>query len=163
MKTKVLLSSLLVVVLLSGCGSSKNDLLTNPKDSDVKAAIETIEGVKEICMATEDHDPNGKLNKEGGYTGAVYFRLSDVGDDELANPSDSVCDIGTEGGGQIEIYKTEKDAKKRNDYLSNFDATVLASSHVVVGTNIIRLSDKLTASQQKTLEEKITAVLSEEK
>lgn len=72
-----------------------------------------------------------------------------------------MCEIGTDDGGQIEIYATEKNAKKRNDYLSTFDGGILASYHTQKGTLVIRLSSKLTETQQKELSEKIVEVLSE--
>lgn len=158
----------MLFVALSGCGDTKKDLLANPADKDVKAAIEKLDGVKSTCMVTEDNDPNGKLNKDGGYTGAVYFRLKQV-DDQLAKEKysspygDDACDVGTIGGGQIEIYANEKDANKRNDYLSSFDGSVVGDFHSVKGTLVIRLSDDLTASQQKDLEKQIIELMSEKK
>lgn len=168
MKAKLILCSMLVLGFTAGCGDSTKDLLSNPKDSDVKSAITSIEGVKNICMVTEENDPNGNLNKAGSYTGAVYFRLTQVDEqlakDEYSTPlGDDACEIGTKGGGQIEIYENEKDAEKRNTYLANFDGTPLGDSHVLKGTVIIRLSNDLMNSQQKDLEEKIIEVLSKER
>lgn len=164
---KKLLCCLCAFGMLSGCSSSAKDLLSNPKDADVKAAIETIDGVKSTCMVTEDNDPNGQLNKDGGYTGAVYFRLTTV-DENLAKEEyttpyvDDACEAGTVGGGQIEIYATEADAEKRNDYLANFDGGPIGDAHILKGTLVIRISNDLTATQQKELEDKIVAKLSEE-
>lgn len=75
MKTKFLLCSVLVLGLMAGC--EEKSPLDNPKDEDVKTAIAEIEGVKNFCLATEDNDPNEQLNKDGGYTGAVFFRLEE--------------------------------------------------------------------------------------
>jgi len=169
MKIKLLFSLLSCVLFLgviTGCGNSQNNLLNNPKDEDVKNAIEKIDGVKSTCVVTEENDPNGSLNKAGSYTGAVYFRLTQVdeniADDEYAIPyEDDACKAGTSGGGQIEIYANEKDAKSRNDYLTSFDGTIFADFHNVRGTVIIRLSNQLSASQQNELEEKIYNILNE--
>ena len=55
------------------------------------------------------------------------------------------------------ITVTKISSTKRNEYLAAFDgAGILSSgSHSVVGTIVIRTSDKLTASQQKEMEENI--------
>lgn len=169
MKKKLLFSILCCVVslgVITGCGNNSTNLLNNPKDEDVKNALEKIEGVKSTCIVTEDNDPNGNLNKDGGYTGAVYFRLTQVDEniekDEYSTPyEEDACQAGTSGGGQIEIYANEEDAKSRNDYLSGFDGTILADFHSIRGTVIIRLSNELTASQQEELEEKIYNILNE--
>lgn len=158
----------MLFAVLSGCGDSKKDLLNNPADKEVKTTIEKLDGVKSTCIVTENNDPNGKLNKDGGYTGAVYFRLKQV-DDQLekkghATPyGDDACEVGTIGGGQIEIYANEKDANKRNEYLSNFDGSVVGDFHSMKGTLVIRLSDELTTTQQKKLEEQIIKLLSEKR
>lgn len=167
MKAKFVLCSLFIVGCLSACSSGTKNLLENPKDVDVKTAIENLEGMKSICMVTEDNDPNGMLNKDGGYTGALYFRLTQVDDavakdDYPVSIDDDACEAGTRGGGQIEIYANENDATKRNDYLSSFDGTVLSDSHTVKGTVIIRLSNELTASQQTSLETSIIEILSKD-
>ena len=140
------------------------DLTNNPTAAQVSGAIANVSGVTDIEIVTEDHDPNGNLGKQGGYTGCLYFRSplipqSDlyVADDKDINSS---IDCGTSGGGSIEIYATVKDAERRNEYLSNFDGGALSSgSHKVIGTLVIRTSDKLLASQQKTLETAIVGAL----
>jgi hypothetical protein len=68
--------------------------------------------------------------------------------------------LGTECGGQIEVYATIDDAAKRDEYLSNFDGGPLAvASHYVFGSMIIRVSNHLTASQQKELTNAIIEAL----
>lgn len=69
----------------------------------------------------------------------------------------TIVDKGTEAGGAIEVYPTVEDANKRNEYLAGFDGAGMLSSgsHSVVGTIVIRTSDKLTASQQKEMEKNI--------
>ena len=151
---------LFTIIILTGCNNNQNNLLNNPNSNDVKEVLKTLDGVKSICVVNEDNDPNGNLNKKGSYTGAVYFRLTQVDtnlkDDEYYTPyEDDACEAGTSGGGQLEIYANEKDAKKRNDYLSNFDGSILGDFHNIRGTVIIRLSNDLTATQQQELEEQI--------
>ena len=117
-----------------------------------------IDEIKYVKAVTEDNDPNGQLNKPGGYTATVYFESSNVDQNEVYGTD--LIEKGTDAGGAIEVYATEEDAHKRNDYLATFDGTVLASgSHRVVGTVVIRTSDELTASKQKALEAKIISAL----
>lgn len=73
---------------------------------------------------------------------------------------DTIIEIGTSGGGSIEVYETVDYANTRNDYLASFDGTVISSgSHKVIGTCIVRTSDLLTASNQKNWEQKFTNAL----
>lgn len=122
------------------------------------SCLKTVSGIVDISAATEDNDPNEHLNKAGGYTAAVYFSHRDI--DQSSVTGDTIIEKGTACGGQIEVYQTEEDANKRNTYLSSFDGSILSNgSHTVVGTVLIRTSDKLNASQQKELEKSIVAAL----
>ncbi len=165
---KKILLSLILCICLSGCGTEnkENDnLLNNPNDIEIaKLLEEKLDGVKSTCVVTEDNDPNGNLNKQGGYIGAVYFRLQQV-DDVYAQKeysveiSDDACDAGTSGGGQIEIYSNSDDAKKRDEYLSALDGFLSGGHHQQYNSIIIRISDELTATQQKELTEVIYDLL----
>ncbi len=167
-KYLVKVRSFYVVVLLSvlcllliGCSSNvsedtEDNLTINPEIGLVKEAIESIENILSIEIVTEDNDPNGQLGKQGGYTGALFFRYSLVS----GETEESAIEAGTDGGGSIEVYATVEDAERRNEYLSNFDGTVFSSgSHSVLGTVVIRTSNKLTASQQQALESAIIEAL----
>ncbi len=45
--------------------------------------------------------------------------------------------------------------RKRRDYLATYDGTIYANgTHTVIGTVLVRTSNKLTATQQKELEQK---------
>jgi hypothetical protein len=137
----------------------KKDLTNNPTVKDVKSAITGIDSIKNIEIVTEDHDPNGQLVKQGGYTGCLYFKSPLV----TGETEKSSIDAGTDGGGCIEIYANNDDAEKRDKYLSTFDGGAFSSgSHSVLGTLVIRTSNNLKASQQKELERKIVAVLKPE-
>lgn len=136
--------------------------ITNPAESFVIERLKEIDGVEDLQAVTEDNDPNGNLNKAGGYTSTVYFTHSLVDKDSPEVIGDTVVEKGTLGGGAIEVYANEDDANKRNDYLSEFDGTLFNSgSHVVIGTIVIRTSDLLTASQQNELTEQIKAKMIE--
>lgn len=132
--------------------------ITCPEESFVISRLQEIEDVQEIGAVTEDNDPNGKLNKAGGYTSTVYFSLSQVNQADVYGTD--LIDKGTAAGGAIETYSCVEDAESRNTYLSAFDGSILSNgAHMVLGTMVIRVSDELAASQQKEMQEKLIAVL----
>lgn len=133
-------------------------LVTNPSEAFVIERLQGVEGIQDISAVTEDNDPNGQLGKDGGYTATVYFTTPMV--DQSKVFGNSVIEKGTDGGGAIEVYANPSDANKRKDYLASFDGSVLSSgSHEVVGTVLVRTSNKLTASQQDQLESAIIEAL----
>lgn len=135
-------------------------LVDAPTEAYVLECLKKVENIKDISAVTEDNDPNGKLNKAGGYTAQVYFSSDLVNQSQVYGTS--LIEKGTAAGGSIEVYANVDDANTRNDYLATFDGGILASgSHTVIGTVIVRTSDELTASQQKTLEANIIAALTE--
>lgn len=140
----------------------QREQVTNPTDAFVIQRLSGVEHIQTPTAVTEDMDPNGQLNKQGGYTATVYF-LSDQVDQgslhatNVNSTGNEVIDKGTDGGGAVEVYPTEEDAEKREAYLSAFDGGAFSSgSHVVCGTCVIRTSNMLTATQQKETE---TAVI----
>ena len=68
-----------------------------------------------IEAVTEESDPNGMLNKAGGYTSCVYFESFLI--DQTQFEESSIVEKGTDCGGCIEVYSSVKDAEKRNEYL----------------------------------------------
>ncbi len=135
-------------------------LVNAPEEAYVIKCLKNIPHITGISAVTEDNDPNGKLNKAGGYTSTVYFSYDKVPESEIKHQGDTIIDKGTDGGGGIEVYANEEDVNKRNDYLSNFDGGLFASgSHKVLGTVLVRTSNYLTASQQKDLESAIVDAL----
>lgn len=133
-------------------------LVNNPKGSNIIGCLGKVTNVVEISAVTEDNDPNGHLNKAGGYTAQIYFSSDLVNQSSVSGTT--VIAKGTQCGGSIEVYSTLEDVKKRNEYLATFDGGILASgSHMVIGTCLVRLSDKLTASQQTEMEKNIIKIL----
>lgn len=138
--------------------------VTNPSTDFVIERLQTIPTILGIDFVTEDHDPNGQLNKQGGYTGCIYFSDSQVDRNELyIEPGfDNIIDIGTDGGGCIEIFENVADAERRETYLAGFDGTIFASgSHYIFGTVLVRISCLLTGTQQKDLTNQIEQALIE--
>lgn len=138
--------------------------ITAPSDAFVLERLRKIETVTAIEAVTENHDPNGMLNKQGGYIGCVYFTDTRVNREHLyIEPGkDNVIDVGCNGGGAVEIYNTAAEAEARNVYLGSFDGSAFRSgSHYVVGTMVIRTSNELTGSQQLDLTDQITQALTQ--
>lgn len=134
------------------------ELVNAPSEGYVIQCLGQVENVKDISAVTEDNDPNGNLNKAGGYTAQVFFSSDLIDQDSIYGST--LIDKGTDCGGSIEVYATVEDAEKREEYLSGFDGGIFASgSHVVVGTCLVRTSNELTASQQKKMETDIVKVL----
>lgn len=132
--------------------------VNNPTEDFVILKLRQLKDIEEIAPVTEDNDPNGNLNKAGGYTAAIYISNTKVNKEKVFGSD--LIDKGTDAGGSIEVYPTVKDAVKRNEYLSGFDGGVLSSgSHSVLGTLVIRTSDKLTATQQNEFEAELIKVL----
>lgn len=134
--------------------------VTNPTEEFVVTRLKTVPTVTGIKAATEDNDPNGKLHKSGGYTSAVFFCSSNV--DQSVLFYDDILENGTDCGGSVEVYETAEAAEKRNDYLGAFDGGILSSgSHTVIGTVVVRTSNELNATKQKTLTDDVISALTQ--
>ena len=135
--------------------------ITNPNEDFVIQRLKGIPNISGYQAVTEDHDPNGNLNKQGGYTSTVYFSTPLI--DQSSVYGNDIVDKGTECGGAIEGYASEKDAEKRDSYLASFDGAGMlnSGSHKVLGTIVIRTSTKLTATQQNEFTNNITNKLLE--
>lgn len=128
--------------------------ITNPNEDFIIQRLKGIPNISGYQAVTEDHDPNGNLNKQGGYTSTVYFSTPLI--DQSSVYGNDIVDKGTECGGAIEVYASEEDAEKRDSYLARFDGAGMlnSGSHKVLGTIVIRTSTKLTATQQNEFTDK---------
>lgn len=134
--------------------------ITAPTDDFVMERLQRVDTITAMAAVTEDHDPNEQLGKQGGYIGCIYWSDKQVDTSQIYEYSSDVIEVGTEGGGAIEIFNTAEEATKRSDYLGNFDGTIMASgSHYVYGTLIIRTSNYLKGSQQQELTQKVLGAL----
>ena len=133
--------------------------VTNPTEQFVIDRLTGLPNITGVQAATEDHDPNGQLHKQGGYTSAVFFSSDLVDRSRLFEEGDIVA-VGTDGGGSVEVYETVEGAETRNEYLAAFDGSIINSgSHYVVGSCVVRVSSLLTASQQQVIQESIVESL----
>ena len=135
--------------------------ITNPNEDFVIQRLKGIPNISGYQAVTEDHDPNGNLNKQGGYTSTVYFSTPLI--DQSSVYGNDIVDKGTECVGAIEVYASEEVAEKRDSYLASFDGAGMlnSGSHKVLGTIVIRTSTKLTATQQNEFTNNITNKLLE--
>ena len=135
--------------------------ITNPNEDFITQRLKGIPNISRYQAVTEDHDPNGNLNKQGGYTSTVYFSTPLI--DQSSVYGNDIVDKGTECGGAIEVYASKEDAEKRDSYLASFDGAGMlnSGSHKVLGTIVIRTSTKLTATQQNEFTNNITNKLLE--
>ena len=137
--------------------------VTAPTDEFVMERLQRIETITEIDAVSEDHDPNGLLNKQGGYIGCIYFEDEQVDRSQIyiEEGKDNVIDIGTKGGGAVEIFNTIEEAKQRDTYLASFDGlgSMASGSHYIVGTCLVRTSTELTGTQQLDLTDEIRQAL----
>lgn len=137
--------------------------VTNPSEQFVIQRITGLPNITGVEAATEANDPNGNLNKQGGYTAAVYFSSDLVDHSKLYNDGEytGIVGDGTDGGGCVEVYANAEDAEKRDTYLGAFDGQGFldSGSHVVLGTCVVRTSTHLTASQQQAITSSIKEAL----
>lgn len=135
--------------------------ITNPSEDFIIQRLQGIPNISGYQPVTEDNDPNGQLNKQGGYTATVYFS-SPLVDQSIVSGSD-IVERGTDGGGAIEVYSTVEEAEARDSYLASFDSmgALSSGSHKVLGTILIRTSNYLTATQQNELTANIVNALLE--
>lgn len=134
--------------------------ITVPEASWVVSRLEEIADISGVEAVTPENNPDGLLDKEGGYTDCVYFSLHCIEQDSV--PGDTIVGKGTDAGGAVEIYTTLEEAEARCEYLSGFDGTILYSgSYAIVGTMVIRTSYKLADVEQYELTNGITQKLTE--
>jgi hypothetical protein len=135
--------------------------VTAPSQDFVVSRLGTISDISDIEPVNEENDVNQLLKKSGGYTAAIFFHYNNLNDPYGTYAGKSSIDNGTAGGGCVEVFGSVDDAKKRNEYLTDFDGMGAFSggSHYLVGTVLIRTSYELTATQQNTLTREIKDAL----
>ena len=168
----IIASIILLCLCITGCTDSTTvntsdfsdaigdspEAAVSPSESYIIESLNQSEFILEVEAVTESNDPNGKLNIDGGYNACVFFSSTLV--DQSNFSAKSVVEKGTSCGGCIEVYSSEEDATARNEYLAKFDGGLLDSgSHTVIGTIIIRTSEKLTKEQQTELTRNLVSII----
>lgn len=89
----------------------------------------------------EDNDFNEMLGKQGEYEymSCVYFTVKGIASDKVQG--DSIMKKGTDGVGDIEVFKTVEEVQERIGYLAAFDNTLFyLGFYALDGTMVIRTS-----------------------
>lgn len=134
------------------------ELVVDPTASNVIERLRTVPHIIAAEAVTPENDPNGLLNQPEGYSAMVYFSYSLIIQDKVYG--EGVVGKGTSGGGSVEVYPTVEQAEARNDYISQFDGTDLAPGyHEVVGSIVVRISDRLTPERQQKLAKEVVEAL----
>lgn len=134
------------------------DQITSPTEEWTIERLSQIKNVAETKAVTSNNDPNGLLNKDGGYSSCIYFNVNS--DNIKKVTGDDIINEGVDCGGAVEIYPTLQSALNRCDYLSQFDGTLLYSgSYAIIGTCVIRTSYKLNDQEQVDLTNDIVKAL----
>lgn len=134
------------------------ELVVDPTASNVIERLRTVPHIIAAEAVTPENDPNGLLNQPEGYSAMVYFSYSLIIQDKVYG--EGVVGKGTSGGGSVEVYPTVEQAEARNDYISQFDGTDLAPGyHEVVGSIVVRISDRLTPERQQKLAAEVVEAL----
>lgn len=127
--------------------------ITGPSQEWVMQKLQTIDGINGIQAVTADNNPDGLLNKEGGYKACIYFSHSKL----RPEGAEEIVTAGTDVGGAIEIYNDVDSAIARCEYLAQFDGTILYSgSYAIIGTMVVRTSYAFSNEEQFELTDLIT-------
>ncbi len=132
-----------------------------PTDEYVMERLTEVETIAAVNAVSEGHDPNGNLGKPGGYVGCVFFRDSRISVWSFrlgpgADRNDPV-DVGTQGGGSVEIYQTQEEAENRIAFF-NFNARSIGAFGSV-GSVVVRISNELSRAKQLELLDAILEAL----
>ena len=124
--------------------------------------LDKVPNTISYVAVTSANDPNGLLNKKGGYVCCVYFGYGATGIFPLDEKT--VIEKGTDAGGAVEVFATEEEAKARCEYLAEYDGTLLYSgSYARLENIVIRTSALLSNSEQSELTNAIVNVLTVKK
>lgn len=83
--------------------------ITAPKEEWV---LERLGAIKEIAgtqAVTPRQNPDGLLDKEGGYAACIYFTTPAAIPSEVSGKN--IVEKGTDAGGAVEVYATLEEAK----------------------------------------------------
>lgn len=136
-KIVTLALSLLLVITLVGCGGEKKDFELQDMDATEVLTMLKDNGfpLDEITTYTEKTDPNKLMNKDGEYISKAFVHDKRIKDDK-------------EAGIDVEVFKTEADAKDRKDYIDSFsDIAFMAETSFVNGKILLRVNNNLTKEE----------------
>lgn len=98
--------------------------------------------VGDYIQYDERTDPNALLGRPGGYLAKINFH------DQRVKDKDTLNNYDMDGGGTVEIFASERDAKARFDYISPLSTTPLFGQYVYYrGKVVLRVSHHLIPSE----------------
>ncbi|ERL08458.1 hypothetical protein [Olsenella profusa] len=135
--------------------------ITNPSQDFVISRLGKVAGISDIEPINEENDVNKQLNKQGGYTPAIFFYYDNLSDPYSVYSGKSSVENNTSGGGCIEVIANTDGATKREEHLAALDGqgAFKSGTHTIYGTVLIGTSWELTATQQKDPTNVIEAAL----
>lgn len=164
---KILLLMLVCIVSFSvvACGDSASKIKL--KEMDAKKVIETLKDggfpVEEITAYTEETDPNSLLGRDNQYTSKANandtealkkaldkenkeFQTSFTLEEYKKTLSGDVIGV------DVEVFKNDKDAQDRLDYVNTF-SSLSPEYKYLQGNVLMRVSAKMTPAEAKIYEE----------
>lgn len=141
---------LAVVFVLGGCSSddppSTPEGGTSTTPGINRTASEIVAGFKQAGLPiaetkdfTAADDPNEQLGRPGGYTSKTSWHDSRL----------EAADFDVDGGGSVEVFATEDEAKKRIEYIDSVtkSSPMLNEYHWAKGIVVLRVAKGLTPDQ----------------
>lgn len=132
-----------------------NNHVINPTEEYVVQCLKLVDEINEI---SDNSIEDSSISQDGCFA-VFYFSSSLIDQDKVYG--DTLVKKGTESGGSIELYDTEENANKRNDYLQSFDGSWLLDPgyHTVLGTIVVRTSKLFSEQEHNVVENKIITAL----
>jgi len=133
-------------------GSPADQALT--AEAIVQALVDRGLPIDSTVTYTAETDPNELLGRPAQYVGKASFH-----DSRLDAPSDPKV-LSVTDGGSVEVFRSDDDARRRFDYVSEIAKLPLVAEYdVLVGTVLLRLSGGLTPDQAAVYKAALRAVL----
>ena len=146
-----------LVLVLAGCGQSKETVSDIPEDEPTKVSVAArdAEGVVTalteaglpiggIVVLTEETDDNNMMGRPGGYTSKVFF-FDNRYEGEGMEPSEQ---------NTIEVFPSEEDATRRREYIEGVTEgmPMFSQYRIQVGLVLMRLDKVMKPGEAKEYE-----------
>lgn len=163
---------IILTLLLVGCGDTKNTSTQNvSNEENIEAkqltAEEIINKIKEknsnigkVIVYTEETDLNKLLGRPGQYTSKVIFEDKRLEQENANNKYLTEEERNEPTGGTIEVFKNEKDMRKRKEYIEGFSTNSMFLQYVYSKGNVLlRVEGDLTPTQAKEYENILNEII----
>lgn len=147
------------VDLIHSCSIQRQ--ITDPSQEYVINRLDSVKNIANIAPSTLENDPNDGMSSENGYKVQIYFSTPLLSTENLEG--DKLIKAGSSAGGSIEIFRTVEEAKSRDKYLSAVEWFPGKSGgyHFVMGSMVVRLSNKLSYNDRNELQDSVIKALTE--